>query len=620
MDLTRNISGNKDFRSSTKFNTSCRQLTTEMGSFSNFSKRNKRASRDLVFRETKTSHKPERTFGNIKSTGESSKRNKRLPYLNSEQQSNYCINLKETRFMPLSYSSKNNSSNFTNPNKNKLHIRSPSYSRSKKCSSRLLISSPPSSSIRSTNIKKCILQDDKSSTVKTGNRPLCNKIQQEIRNLSFFNSRQRSRNNKYLYIQLGKLQNSLCLPSSKSNPQSLIQMEQGETGNNDFSSPRLANSDVVLPPSNQNIEKNKITTSPGRPPSENNLRGKTNRPLKVSLDRTHIIKSFIPKNFSKNLKNKLIHSTRASTEKHYQIHWKRFVEFCNNKKLPINKTSVYEFFNSLIDRQLSYGSLLQYRSALTKPLKFLISDLNLLEDIYIKDLLRYAKSHLLKKDKNFPKWSLEKILEMLASTQFNSLCSSDHSLLFKKVIFLTALASPRRISEFQAFSISKSNFKNSEIILRTHSKFVKKNASATFSPSDIKIPSFPENNLLCPVYNLLKYLQITNSLCQKNNSVRPDQLFINTEGAPITKHQLRASIRNIIARADPFSLTHSTSFHSIRHVASTMLDYRGFTTSQILEQMQWKSSDTYHKYYCKLGWIEESPRGCIVAGKHIPST
>ena len=112
-----------------------------------------------------------------------------------------------------------------------------------------------------------------------------------------------------------------------------------------------------------------------------------------------------------------------------------YVRFCNNKNLPVNKTSVYEFFNSLIDINLAYGSLLQYRSALTKPLKFLISDLNFLEDIYLKDLLRYTKSHLIKKEKRFPKWSLDKNLEMFTSSHFNKLCEANYSLYFKKTIF-----------------------------------------------------------------------------------------------------------------------------------------------------------------------------------------
>ena len=152
---------------------------------------------------------------------------------------------------------------------------------------------------------------------------------------------------------------------------------------------------MVLSTTNQN-EKEVTTTSPPRGPLfKDHLRDRRIRPFKISLNRSYIIKTSIPNNFSRTLRYKLIHSTRTSTEKHYQIHWKMYIRFCNNKNLPINKTSVYEIFNSLIDRKLAYGSLLQYRSVLTKPLKFLIPELNLLEDIYIKDLLSSAINELL---------------------------------------------------------------------------------------------------------------------------------------------------------------------------------------------------------------------------------
>ena len=171
--------------------------------------------------------------------------------------------------------------------------------------------------------------------------------------------------------------------------------------------------------------------------------------------------------------------------------------------------------------------------------------------IFIKDLLRYVKSHLIKKDKRFPKLSLDKILEILTSSYFNKLCEADYSLYFKKIIFLKVLPNSRRVSEFQPFSLSKLNFKYSE---KTHNKFVKKNATATYSPIDVNIPEFSENKLICPLNNLRKYLEITDALCQDNKIIRPNQLFINMDGFPITKHQLRAFIRNNIARANPFSL------------------------------------------------------------------
>lgn len=244
----------------------------------------------------------------------------------------------------------------------------------------------------------------------------------------------------------------------------------------------------------------------------------------------------------------------------------------------------------------------------------------MLEDKTIKDLLQYTRSHLIKEEKQFPFWDLDKVLEMFQSKQFNSLCSVKPDLYFKKVLFLTILAVPRRIEEIKAISISRSTFKESEMILRPHAKFIKKNASATFNPQEIKIPKFTENPAICPIYNLQQYLEITNKICSNKNQVRPDQLFIKSDSSPFSTHQLRSSIREIIFRADPFSNKSTSTPHSIRKTAATILDYRGFTLRDIMNQMQWRSSETYMKYYCQIGLVPNTSRSCVIAGNIIPST
>ena len=191
---------------------------------------------------------------------------------------------------------------------------------------------------------------------------------------------------------------------------------------------------------------------------------------------------------------------------------------------------------------------------------------------------------------------------------------------FNKVLFLILLASPKRISEFQATSISKSYLQIDKAILRTHDKFIKKNATNSFNPPDISIPSFPEDENICPIANLNKYIEITARICEEKRIPRPDQLFIKEDTTPYTLHQLRSSIKDIIIRSEPASIVKNTSFHSMRKVASTTLDYRGYTLQQIISSMQWRSQNTYTKYYCKLGLVRRSTRGCVVAGRHLPST
>ena len=209
---------------------------------------------------------------------------------------------------------------------------------------------------------------------------------------------------------------------------------------------------------------------------------------------------------------------------------------------------------------------------------------------------------------------------MLSSTQFNNLCREKLDLYFKKVIFLVLLAAPKRINEFRAISISKSILTDHEARLTTHAGFMKKNATATFNPVTLPVPAYPSNNTLCPIYNLNQYCQITEQICQNKNIQRPDQLFIKENGLPFTTHQLRSAVREIIIRADPLAPKESHTFHNVRKLASTLLDYRGFSLQQIMEKMEWKSSQTYLTYYCQLGLVEKNFRSCIIAGVTLPST
>ena len=158
------------------------------------------------------------------------------------------------------------------------------------------------------------------------------------------------------------------------------------------------------------------------------------------------------------------------------------------------------------------------------------------------------------------------------------------------------------------------------MILRTHPKFVKKNATASFNPTDLPIPHYSDNKEICPIFNLQKYLEKIDDICTNKNLNRPDQLFIQSDLKPFTTHQLRASVREIIFRADPLSNQRNPTFHSVRKIAATMLDYRGFSLEHILNSMQWKSSNTYLKYYCQIGLVPQTNKGCVIAGNVLPST
>ena len=315
-------------------------------------------------------------------------------------------------------------------------------------------------------------------------------------------------------------------------------------------------------------------------------------------DRLALVKAHTPESFSLSCIDRIVHCNRYSTELRYQEQYSEFFNyisiFYNVSHFPFS--AIINFFNTLVDRKLAYQTILNYRSALAKPTDILFN-LQLYNVKPLNDLLKYVKSHHVKPVQDFIPWSIDKTLLMLENppAEYNTTL-----FMCQKAFFLCLLADPRRISEACALTISKSNFLPDSVILRAHSGFVPKNASATFCPQEIVIPSFQENPALCPIYNLTKYLSLTEELAIKLNKKRPDRLWVDLQLKPISQKQCREWLRTVIFLADPSANFKNTKFHSIRSTVASALDFKGCSVKQILQQMNWRSNSTYNKFYAKL--------------------
>ena len=311
-------------------------------------------------------------------------------------------------------------------------------------------------------------------------------------------------------------------------------------------------------------------------------------------------------NLSNNVRTKIIHNIQSSSDKHYQYLWKNFAKFifsrCNFSKFKYSE--VLEFFNFLIEKNQSHSSLLIYRSAISRPLKFYFPEINLTQEDDLTQLLKYCKTHHKKKVQEFPPWDLDKVILMLRDPpeEYNSSLFE-----MQKAFFLVLLAAPKRIAEFQSLTISKSTVGEDFIILRPHQKFIKKNHSSNFVPRDLKIPCFKECSSICPVKNLKNYLRISDNLCKENNVHRPDNLWIDSKGKPLSLLKMRSWFRSIIFKSDPSCSIKETIFHSVRGQVASSLDCRGIPLNIIISQMQWKSSSTFQKYYSKLNVKSHCP-------------
>ena len=417
---------------------------------------------------------------------------------------------------------------------------------------------------------------------------------------------------KCLYNRLGLIQQPLCLSSSRPNSKSRIQMDiEGERElqlNSDSSS--VAQSAFFQPPSETEKERVPSTNPSIRPVCEH-----LERQVVPSIsqnpktNRISIIKQNLPNNLSEVLKNRVSDNLASSSSDTYERYWKNFLSFCENKVNlnNVNKVVVYEFFNHLIDRKLVYKTLLCYRSALKRPLRALLPDFNLVEDEIISNLLRYAKTNFKKKSQKLV-WDLDKVIHYVKCISKNNL-----ELYFKKCFFLTLLASPKRISEIKAQVISRMiECTDGSIILRPHSKFIKKNNTESFYPEDVTIPEFKDDVSICPVKHLKDYIKLTKKMCQTLKIKRPDQLWVDLKGKPLQLHKIRIWFRDIVLAGDSNASIENTNFHSIRAIAASTLDFKRIPIDVICQHMQWSRSSTFIDFYSKLDLKVQSQ--AVIAG------
>lgn len=305
------------------------------------------------------------------------------------------------------------------------------------------------------------------------------------------------------------------------------------------------------------------------------------------------------------------HNTAMSTEKQYQWMWSNFVKFLKMKNNILNESNIINFFGDLIDKCVSYSSLLAYRTALNRPIKSLIN-VEIVNSENLKQLFKYAKSHLKKQSVSVPCWKIDKVLSVLMSKKFKERCKFNSKLRNDADMFLVLLACPKRISEFSDFRLSSLKFyKNGSMSIHPSSTFFAKNHSATFQPENYNIEpnvKFPD---ICPVMAMKRYVNYTNKWCHNKKIVRPDFLWLNDRGTRASHQYLRSSVRNIIKESDSNISNKQSKFHSIRSVVASNM-FAKYSLSMVMKRMQWASSSTFYKYYAKLGAVTNCPS--VLAG------
>ena len=127
----------------------------------------------------------------------------------------------------------------------------------------------------------------------------------------------------------------------------------------------------------------------------------------------------------------------------------------------------------------------------------------------------------------YPKWSLKIVLDYLSSDVFEPLETLSLPKLTYKTVFLVTLATAARVSEVQAFSIQQGCFRENldgSVTLLTFPGFLPKNVKPSAGGHEVTIHPLPENEVICPVRLLKRYLCFIKPMRGRTDSA---QLFVN---------------------------------------------------------------------------------------------
>ena len=296
---------------------------------------------------------------------------------------------------------------------------------------------------------------------------------------------------------------------------------------------------------------------------------------------------------------------RSSSRTNYQLKWSTYRSWCRAKGHSISRPSFSKVADFLLwlrrHKGLSVSSVMGYRSMLSAVFHFQLPGLS--SHPVLRDLLRSFRLEAPSRPFHPPAWDLAAVLTFLNSAVFEPLWLAALRNLTKKVLFLLALATAKRVGELQALSRSVS-FVRADDCLSYVLEFVAKTESLSNpiprsflarSLSDFAA-GLDEELLLCPVRALRIYLDRTASF-----SPLPRRLFVSPRrpSRDLSKNFvsfLREVIHEAEAGRPEVGLVRA---HSVRWVSTSAAFHRNWSVASMLESATWRSSSVFVLFYLR---------------------
>ena len=376
-----------------------------------------------------------------------------------------------------------------------------------------------------------------------------------------------------------------------------------------FNNSNVAKEKLVQSP-NPNV--NRIPyPSPGSTKNFKNCQGRSTKARQeVQFGRLESIRNRITsKGISKKIAEIITDKNRKSTRDLYEHHWKQWNSWCNRRGIPALSAPLNEvlnYLNSKFEEGLEVSSIGVIRAAIASTINP-IDGYNVGSHPLMIDFFKGLWNRRPKKPKMVSNWNAQQVLNKFIDWGQNKDLDLKH--LSWKLAMLMALASAGRCQELSSLDVNCTKNTPEGIIftLKKHKKNKKCNEKAGL----IFISKIEDSREICPIACMEEYISRTSHVRNKEDSniLFRNLINLNLGVSPAT---ISRWITSAIKESGQ-EVKNSLVGHSARSKSVTIAKIKGLSTREIMQAVEWKSSDTFHSYYYK-------PNSCFELGNKVLST
>lgn len=296
-------------------------------------------------------------------------------------------------------------------------------------------------------------------------------------------------------------------------------------------------------------------------------------------------------------------SWRPSTQRTYQVAWRRWLEWTKRNNVNYKKPDVSEVAKFLADlylvNKLSYNSILLHKSVVST-----LCDVNIAERISSHPLVKHIlKAVSLKRPiaHKPPIWNIDVLASYLNNYTIDE---NNYFQVSRHAAILLVLCSGRRIHDLTLLNINSNHCTKNDDFIIFWPIFGSKTDSEKYRQSGWKLLSNQDNHNLNPVYWINRVITL---LQNRRKLAKCDSLFVSIRGQP------KAASRAIIAGWIKTILQDANIIAapgSIRSAVASKNWYNNVSMEEILARGNWKSINTFTKYY-KRQVVSASPTSSI---------